>query len=74
MGDIVSPSETSAQPLHAAEKDKVAYDAGESPANKARDFGSLLAGKVADGKKKRRRITVYRISSASGGDAGEAGS
>lgn len=68
------PSETSAQPLHAAEKDKVADDSGESPANKARDFGSLLAGKVADGKKKRRRITVYKIFSASGGDAGEAGS
>lgn len=74
MGDIVSSSETSAQPLHAAEKDKVADDAGESPANKARDFGSLLAGKVAGGKKKRKRILGFKIYSAGGGKSLDAGS
>ena len=67
-----TPSEASAPPLSAAEIDKA--EDGESPANKARDYGSLLAGKVADGKKKRRRITVYKIFSASGGDAGKSGS
>ncbi len=80
--DVLLPLETAAvkaerprekaPQLAAAEIDKA--EDGESPANKARDFGSLLAGKVADGKKKRRRITVYKIFSASGGDAGEAGS
>lgn len=74
MGDIVSPSETFAQPLHFAEKDKVADDAGESPANKARDFGSLLAGKVAGGKKKRKRILGFKIYSAGGGKSLDAGS
>ena len=74
MGDIVSPSETSAQPLYTTEKDKVADDAGESPANKARDFGSLLAGKVAGGKKKRKRILGFKIYSAGGGKPLDAGS
>ena len=74
MGGIVSYSETSAPPLPAAETYKEADDAGESPANKARDFGSLLAGKVAGGKKKRKRILGFKIYSAGGGKPIDAGS
>lgn len=71
MGGKDAPSETSAPQLAAAEIDKTDE---ESPANKARDFGSLLAGKVAGGKKKRKRIIGFKIFSASGGDAGKSGS
>ena len=74
MGGIVSPSETSAPPLPAAETDKVLYDSGESLANKSRDFGSLLAGKVAGGKKKRKRILGFNIYSAGGGKPLDSGS
>ena len=61
-------------PLPAAETDKVADDAGEPSANKARDFGSLLAGKVAGGKKKRKRILGFNIYSAGGGKPLDSGS
>lgn len=71
MGGKDAPSETSAPQLAVAEIDKTDE---ESPANKARDFGSLLAGKVAGGKKKRKRIIGFKIFSASGGDAGKSGS
>ena len=53
---------------------KEADDAGESHANKARDFGSLLAGKVAGGKKKCKRILGFKIYTAGGGNTLDAGS